>query len=86
MVTISNRTVTWVYLSGSCNQITVQPRRLLSERIRGFERFANVEILEFFHIVICQTEEGPMKVKKSYGSMFLDDKTEMAGVVTKPNE
>ena len=28
-----------------------------------------------------------MKVKKSYGlSMFLDDKTEMAGVVTKPNE
>ena len=28
-----------------------------------------------------------MKVKNSYGlSMFLDDKTEMAGVVTKPNE
>ena len=27
-----------------------------------------------------------MKVKKSHGlSMFLDDKTEMAGVVTKPN-
>ena len=38
------------------------------------------------YIVICQTEEDLVKVKKSYQlSMFLDDKTQMAGVVTKPN-
>ena len=37
--------------------------------------------------MVCQTEEGLMKVKKSYGlKMFLDDMNEMAGVVTKPNE
>ena len=37
--------------------------------------------------MICQTEEDLVKVKKSYGlSIFLDDKTEMAGVVTKPSE
>ena len=37
--------------------------------------------------MVCQTEEDLVKVKKSYGlTMFLDDMTEMAGVVTKPNE
>ena len=52
-----------------------------------FKRYANVEILEFTYTVICQTEEDVMKVKNSYRlTMFLDDKTEMAGVVTKPNE
>ena len=49
-----------------------------------FEKYAKVEILEFIYTVICQTEEDLMKVKNSYRlTMFLDDKTEMVGVVTK---
>ena len=52
-----------------------------------FERYANVEILDFRYTVICQTAEDLMKVKKSNMlTMFLDDKTETANVVTKPNE
>ena len=52
-----------------------------------FERYANVEILDIRYTVICQTAEDLMKVKKSNMlTMFLDDKTEMANVVTKPNE
>ena len=46
MVTIPNRTVTLVYLSGSCNQIAVQPRRLHERTNWEFERYANVEIPE----------------------------------------
>ena len=89
MVTIMNRTVTSVYLFGSCNWVAVQPRNLIARMNWEFERYANVENLEFIHvnIVICQTEEDLMKVKSSNRlTMFLDDKTEMVGVVTKPNE
>ena len=54
-----------------------------------FERCANVEILEFIYvyIVICQAEEGPMRVMYSYRlTIFVDDKTEVAGFETDPNE
>ena len=48
------------------------------------ERF---EILEFISTAIDQAEKDLMKVMKSNKlAMFLDDKTEMAGVATKPNE
>ena len=55
------------------------------------ERYANVEILELEHIyvyiVICQTEEGLMRIMISYRlTTFLDVKIEVAGFETEPNE
>ena len=54
-----------------------------------FERYANVEILEliYVYIVIGQTEEGLMSIMNSYKlTIFLDVKTEVAGVEREPNE
>ena len=41
-----------------------------------FERYTNVEVLEFVCTVICQTEEDLMKVEKSNRlMMFRNDET-----------
>ena len=79
METIMNRMASSVCLSGSNGQTVSQNRE--------FERYANVEILEFVYTVIRQTEEDLKKLEKSSKlTMFLDDKTEMVGAETKPNE
>ena len=67
-----------------CEVRTGAPRNSIGRTSWEFERYANVEILEFVNAVICQTEEDLMKVHDSY--RFLDDKTEMTGVVAEPNE
>ena len=86
-VTIMNRMVTSVYLSVLHSQIVSQPRKLIARMIQEFERYANVEILEFVDTVICQTEWNLMEVERlNKPTMFLDDETEMAGAETKPNE
>ena len=46
----------------------------------------NVEILEFVYTVICQMEEDLMVENSDKLTMFLEDKTDMAGAETKPNE
>ena len=53
-----------------------QPGTLIRMKWK-FERYANVEVLEFVYTVICQTEEDLVKVEKS---MFRNDETAMAGV------
>ena len=54
-----------------------------------FERYANVEILEliYVYIVICQTEECPMRIMNAHRlTIFQGVKTEVAGFETEPNE
>ena len=57
-----------------------QPGTLIRMKWK-FERYANVEVLEFVYTVICQTEEDLVKVVKSNRlMMFRNDETAMAGV------
>ena len=72
-----------------CEMQTGTSRNLIVRASWEFERYANVEILEliYVHIVICQTEEGLMRIMNSYRlTIFLDAETEVAGFETEPNE
>ena len=78
-----------IVLCCRCEMQTDTSRNLIVRTSWEFERYANVEILELFHvyIVICQTEEGLMRIMNSYRlTIFLDVKTEVAGFETEPNE
>ena len=64
-------------------------RNLIVRTSWEFERYANVEILEliYVHIVICQTEECPMRIMYGHRlTIFQGVKTEVAGFETEPNE
>ena len=57
-----------------------QPGKLIRMKWK-FERYANVEVLEFVYTVMCQTEEDLMKVEKpNRPTMFRNDETAMADV------
>ena len=80
-VTILNRLVTWANLSGPWFWTAVQPNKSPNRTGWEFGKCKNVEILECIYVMNRQTEEDPTKVNDS--CKFLDDKTEMAGIVRK---
>ena len=51
-----------------CEVRTGTTRNSIARTNQEFERYANVEILEFIHVYIanCQAEEGPMRIINSY--------------------
>ena len=57
-----------VVLCCGCNVRISTPRNSIARTNQEFERYANVEILEFIHVYItcCQTEEGPMRIMNAH--------------------
>ena len=79
----------YVVLCCGCEVGTSTPRNSLARTNQEFERYANVEILEFIHVCIAkwQTEEGPMKVMNSHRlTIFQGVKVEVAVFMMEPNE
>ena len=78
-----------VVLCSGCEVRTGTSRNSIARTNQEFERYANVETLEFYHVYIanCQTEKVPMRVMNSYRlTIFLGVEAEVAGFETEPNE
>ena len=73
-----------VVLCCGCEVRTGTSRNSIARTNQEFERYANVEILEFIHVYIvnCQTEGGPMRVMNSHRlTIFQGVKIEVAVVL-----
>ena len=83
-VTIPTLLVARAYLSRPRFGTAVQPRSSPNRTSWEFGRYMKVEIPKCNYVSMMNggTEEDLMKVKESY--RFMDDETEMAGVVTEP--
>ena len=82
MVTILKPLATWVYLSGSRNRTAMQPR----VRIRHLHRPV-LWLRDTPRNLIARTNcEFERHANVEIREFFSDDKTEMAGVETEPNE
>ena len=64
-------------------------RNSIARKNQEFERYANIEILEFIHVCIatCQAEEGPMRIMNAHRlTIFHHVNIEVAVFMMKANE
>ena len=76
-----------VVLCCGCEVRTGTSRNSIARTNQEFERYANVEILEFMHVYIanCQTEGGSDEGHE-FAQVFQGDKMEVAVFMMGPNE